>query len=206
MLPVRGCGSAPAPDGCCSGGRVSPHGRLEVLGGHPGLDQHDPATVVHGVHHAAEPPAAGLRPLGQQARPPTRGRPAGRSPSSAGHPRPARDRPRTTPTARPASGCPAWTSSRRPPLQPASYRTFVRTKTGPTAMRTRSDELRLWVEDPYRTVCGRRYGPPVSRLGPVHARANIGEDREFHRLPRSARAPRPDSQTLGSVKRSCPLV
>ena len=69
MLPVRGCGSA--PDGCCSGGRVSPHGRLEVLGGHPGLDQHDPAAVVHGVHHAAEPPAAALRPLGQQARPPT---------------------------------------------------------------------------------------------------------------------------------------
>ena len=63
MLPVRGCGSA--PDGCCSGGRVSPHGRLEVLGGHPGLDQHDPATVVHGVHHAAEPPAAALRPLGR---------------------------------------------------------------------------------------------------------------------------------------------
>ena len=60
MLPVRGCGSA--PDGCCSGGRVSPHGRLEVLGGHPGLDQHDPATVVHGVHHAAEPPADALRP------------------------------------------------------------------------------------------------------------------------------------------------
>ena len=69
MPPVRGCGSA--PDGCCSGGRVSPHGRLEVLGGHPGLDQHDPATVVHGVHHAAEPPAAALRPLRQQARPPT---------------------------------------------------------------------------------------------------------------------------------------
>src|SRR5664280_2593591 len=52
-------------------GRVSPYGRLEVLGGHPGLDQHDPAAVVHGVHHAAEPPAAALRPLGQQARPPT---------------------------------------------------------------------------------------------------------------------------------------
>jgi hypothetical protein len=68
--PVRGCGSA--PDGCCSGGRVSPYGRLEVLGGHPGLDQHDSAAVVHGVHHAAEPPAAALRPLGQQARPPTR--------------------------------------------------------------------------------------------------------------------------------------
>src|SRR5664280_2152255 len=58
--PVRGCGSA--PDGCCGGGRVSPHGRLEVLGGHPGLDQHDPAAVVHGVHHAAEPPADALRP------------------------------------------------------------------------------------------------------------------------------------------------
>ena len=56
MLPVRGCGSA--PDGCCSGGRVSPHGRLEVTG----LDQHDPAAVVHGVHHAAEPPADALRP------------------------------------------------------------------------------------------------------------------------------------------------
>ena len=101
-------------------GRVSPHGRLEVLGGHPGLDQHDPAAVVHGVHHAAEPPAAALRPLGQQARPPTRGRPAGRSPSSAGHPRSARDRPRTTPTARPASGRPAyWRSGlSQPPESP----------------------------------------------------------------------------------------
>ena len=112
MLPVRGCGSA--PDGCCSGGRVSPHGRLEVLGGHPGLDQHDSAAVVHGVHHAAEPPAAALRPLGQQARPPTLVARQAAHPTGAGHPRPARDRPRTTPTARPASGRPAWTSWNRP--------------------------------------------------------------------------------------------
>src|SRR5450759_5241434 len=118
--------------------------------------------------------AAPTRPAGPATDP---GRPAGRSPSSAGHPRPARDRPRTTPTARPASGRPASTSSRRPPLQHASYRTPVRTKTDPTAMRTRSDELRLWVEDPYRTVCGRRHSPPVSRLGPGEWHRQLTLDR-----------------------------
>jgi hypothetical protein len=121
MPPVRGCGSA--PDGCCSGGRVSPHGRLEVLGGHPGLDQHDPAAVVHGVHHAAEPPAAALRPLGQQARPPTLvarqaahpAVPGTRGPLATD---PGQRRPLGQRQAVPPTGAAAYRNRRNPPCQP----------------------------------------------------------------------------------------
>jgi hypothetical protein len=119
--PVRGCGSA--PDGCCSGGRVSPYGRLEVLGGHPGLDQHDSAAVVHGVHHAAEPPAAALRPLGQQARPPTRvarqaahpAVPGTRGPLATD---PGQRRPLGQRQAVPPTGAAAYRNRRNPPCQP----------------------------------------------------------------------------------------
>src|SRR5450759_57321 len=118
--------------------------------------------------------AAPTRPAGPATDP---GRPAGRSPSSAGHPRPARDRPRTTPTARPASGRPAWTSF-PPATAPACQLSNVRShKDRSNGYADEVGGATALGRGPYRTVCGRRYGPPVSRLGPGEWHRQLKLDR-----------------------------